>query len=242
MRLQIHGQRNRVYSFNETLSPPEPPATSWPSTTSERHSFTAHVSHIHGDALLIGSVASATGLPNARETGPDTAIMLEIGPVFLDFLPDDRPGSCQAHFTRQNIEQLQKFILLRVSARREARHSPVRVRCGATRALRSRGHFRFSILDRGLRSSPDRSHALRRAGCRGTGRRHAGSLRGCRPSRRCRLGRFFQRGDPGRSGRSRLRLGTLLTRAYPRRPIDLGPCRRAASHDHLEDTSGRTSV
>jgi len=49
--------------------------------------------------------------------------MLEIGPVFLDFLPDDRPGSCQAHFTRQNIEQLQKFILLRVSARREARHS-----------------------------------------------------------------------------------------------------------------------
>lgn len=69
-----------------------------------------HVPGIHSDALFVGGVAAAAGLPHAGDAGQDHAVFAEVFAVAFDFLGDDRARADEAHVAADDVPELRQFV------------------------------------------------------------------------------------------------------------------------------------
>ena len=63
----------------------------------------ADVPGVHGDALFVGGVAAAAGLPHAGDAGEDHAVFAEVFAVALDLLGDDGTRADEAHVAADDV-------------------------------------------------------------------------------------------------------------------------------------------
>lgn len=70
----------------------------------------ADVPGVHGDALFVGGVAAAAGLPHAGDAGQDHAVFAEVVAVALDFLRDDWARADEAHVAADDVPELWQLV------------------------------------------------------------------------------------------------------------------------------------
>ena len=70
----------------------------------------ADVPGVHGDALFVGGVAAAAGLPHAGDAGQDHAVLAEVVAVALDFFGDNRARADEAHVAADDIPELRQLV------------------------------------------------------------------------------------------------------------------------------------
>lgn len=70
----------------------------------------ADVPGVHGDALFVGGVAAAAGLPHAGDAGQYHAVLAEVVAVALDFLRDDRARADEAHVAADDVPELRQLV------------------------------------------------------------------------------------------------------------------------------------
>lgn len=70
----------------------------------------ADVPSIHGDALFVGGVAAAAGLPHAGDAGQNHAVLAEIDAVALDFFGDNRARADEAHVAADDVPELRQLV------------------------------------------------------------------------------------------------------------------------------------
>lgn len=70
----------------------------------------ADVPGVHGDALFVGGVAAAAGLPHAGDAGQDHAVLAEVVAVALDLFGDDGPWSDEAHVAADDVPELRQLV------------------------------------------------------------------------------------------------------------------------------------
>lgn len=63
----------------------------------------ADVPGVHGNALFVGGVAAAAGLPHAGDAGEDHAVLAEVVAVALDLFGDDRARADEAHVALDDV-------------------------------------------------------------------------------------------------------------------------------------------
>ena len=63
----------------------------------------ANVPGVHGDALFVGGVAAAAGLPHAGDAGQDHAVLAEVVAVALDLFGDDGARADEAHVAADDV-------------------------------------------------------------------------------------------------------------------------------------------
>lgn len=70
----------------------------------------ADVPGVHGDALFVGGVAAAAGLPHAGDAGQDHAVLAEVVAVALDFFGDDWARANEAHVAADDVPELRQLV------------------------------------------------------------------------------------------------------------------------------------
>lgn len=70
----------------------------------------ADVPGVHGDALFVGGVAAATGLPHAGDPGQDHAVLAEVVAVALNLLRDNRARADEAHVAADDVPELWQLV------------------------------------------------------------------------------------------------------------------------------------
>lgn len=70
----------------------------------------ADVPSVHGDALFVGGVAAAAGLPHACDAGQDHAVLAEVVAVALDLLRDNRARADEAHVAADDVPELWQLV------------------------------------------------------------------------------------------------------------------------------------
>lgn len=70
----------------------------------------ADVPSIHGDALFVGGVAAAAGLPHAGDAGQNHAVLAEIDAVALDFFGDNWARADEAHVAADDVPELRQLV------------------------------------------------------------------------------------------------------------------------------------
>lgn len=70
----------------------------------------ADVPGVHGDALFVGGVAAAAGLPHAGDAGQDHAVLAEVVAVALDFFGDNRARADEAHVAADDVPELRQLV------------------------------------------------------------------------------------------------------------------------------------
>lgn len=65
---------------------------------------------VHGDALFVGGVAAAAGLPHAGDAGQDHAVLAEVVAVALDLGCDDGARADEAHVAADDVPKLRQFV------------------------------------------------------------------------------------------------------------------------------------
>lgn len=70
----------------------------------------ADVPGVHGDALFVGGVAAAAGLPHAGDPGQDHAVLAEVVAVALNLLRDDWARADEAHVTADDVPELRQLV------------------------------------------------------------------------------------------------------------------------------------